>query len=47
MWPSRLTDWISDGITLDITEAELMADLDAWFLSTADWSFASAEEVAA
>jgi hypothetical protein len=29
----RLTDWLSDGIAVDLTEADVLADLDAWFLT--------------
>jgi len=27
-----LRDWFTDPITVEITEADLMADLDSWFL---------------
>jgi hypothetical protein len=36
MWPERLNAWISDGITVDISEAEVMADLDSWWLTVPD-----------
>jgi hypothetical protein len=28
-----LTDWLSDGIVVDLTEADVLADLDAWWLT--------------
>jgi len=39
-----LTEWISEGITVEITEAEVMADLDFGFLSGPDRRSAVAEQ---
>lgn len=33
-----LNDWISDGITVDLDESDLISDLDPRFLPAADWS---------
>jgi hypothetical protein len=33
MLGQRLTTWISDGVTVEITEADVVADLDAWFVT--------------
>jgi len=32
----QLTKWISEGITVEITEAEVIADLDSGFLFGSD-----------
>ena len=31
-----LDNWIAEGITVEITEADVIADLDSWFLAAPD-----------